>query len=107
MEWLKIFDSIEAAQSQVEPGKPRLLLVKGKRICLVRHDGAFFAVQDACTHSGASLSKGTVNYLGEIICPLHNYRFRLSSGQACDSSCSDLVTYPVKCDASGLFVGLW
>lgn len=106
MEWLKIFNSEEDARDVLKEHKPRLLIVKGKRICLALHDGHFFAVQDSCSHNGESLSKGQVNYLGEIICPWHNYRFQLQSGQACDSSCPDLTTYPLKCDESGVFIGV-
>ena len=106
MEWIKIFASEEEAKSKLSSDKPQLLILHGKRICLVRHKESFLAVQDACTHNGESLSKGAVNYLGEIICPWHNYRFDLRSGRACDSSSADLKTYPVKSDESGFFVGI-
>jgi nitrite reductase/ring-hydroxylating ferredoxin subunit len=106
MEWFKIFASEEEARSRIKEDKPQLLIVEGKRICMVLHQGKFFVVQDACTHNGESLSKGQVNYLGEIICPWHNYRFQLSTGQACDYSCRDLVTYALKSDNSGFFIGL-
>lgn len=100
MEWLKIFGSEDEARTKIKEHKPQLLIVKGKRICLAMHRGEFFAVQDACSHQGESLSKGQINYLGEIICPWHNYRFQLSSGKASDSSCRDLLTYSLKSDNS-------
>lgn len=106
MEWIKIFASDTEARSRIAENKPQLLILHGKRICLVLHKNNFLAVQDACTHNGESLSKGNVNYLGEIICPWHNYRFDLANGKACDSSCADLITYPVKVDDSGFFVGI-
>ena len=106
MEWLKIFGSEEEARTRIKENIPQLIIVKNKRICLALHEGTFYAVQDSCTHSGESLSKGKVNYLGEIICPWHNYRFQLSTGTACDSSCRDLVTYPIKSDESGFFIGI-
>ena len=106
MEWLKIFGSEAEARIKVKEHKPQLLIVNSKRICLALHQGEFFAVQDACSHTGESLSKGQINYLGEIICPWHNYRFQLSSGRACDSSCRDLVTYSLKSDDTGFFIGL-
>ena len=106
MEWVKIFSSEAEAKSRIFPGKPELLIVHGQRICLVLHDEAFHAVQDACTHNGESLSKGQVNYLGEIICPWHNYRFDLKNGRASDSSNRDLRVYPIKSDDSGFFIGI-
>src|SRR5262245_64643985 len=98
MEWIKIFSSATEAVNKVPPGKLQLLVIMGKRICLANHNGSFMAVQDSCSHNGESLSKGTMNYLGEVICPWHNYRFDLQSGRACDSSCPDLKTYEVKVD---------
>jgi nitrite reductase/ring-hydroxylating ferredoxin subunit len=106
MEWIKIFGSDAEARRQILADKPQLLVLYGKRICLALHNDKFFAVQDACTHNGESLSKGTINYLGEVICPLHNYQFDLQSGRECSSRSRDLTTYPVKIDESGFFVGI-
>ena len=106
VEWVKIFSNITEAEQRLGADKPQLVIINSKRICLVRHTNKFYAVQDTCTHSGESLSKGHINYLGEIVCPWHNYRFQLSSGRACDSSCRDLVTYSLKSDHSGFFIGI-
>ncbi|MEJ7643177.1 MAG: Rieske 2Fe-2S domain-containing protein [Chryseolinea sp.] len=106
MEWFKIFESEGKARDRVQEHAPQLVIINGKRICLARHNGRFYAVQDSCTHQGDSLSKGKVNFLGEIICPLHHYRFQLDSGQACDSSCPSLLTYAVRSDDSGFFIAL-
>ena len=106
MEWIKIFSGAAEARTRLVPGKPQLLMVGKTRICLAFVNGDFRAVQDACTHNGDSLSKGTINYLGEIICPWHNYRFDLATGKACDSSCADLRTFPIKLDESGFFIGI-
>lgn len=48
-------------------------------VAVVRQGGQVFAIEDACNHSGASLSKGRV--CGEeISCPLHGYVFSVRSG---------------------------
>ncbi|HTF20104.1 MAG TPA: Rieske 2Fe-2S domain-containing protein [Chryseolinea sp.] len=106
MEWLKIFDSEQEARRRIVEHKPQLLVARNKRICLVMHGDEFYAVQDSCSHQGESLSKGAVNSLGEIICPLHHYRFELASGRPADSACRELVTYPVKLTGEGLFIGV-
>ncbi len=106
MTWIKIFNSEDEARSFLREDQPQLLILSGIRICLVIHHREFFAVQDKCTHNGESLSGGRVNYLGEIICPWHGYRFDLLSGRPCDSSCSELRTYPVKADSTGFYVGI-
>ena len=107
MQWVKIFDGEAVALQVLRNDSPQLLIVNGKRICLVRHKEKFYAVQDRCTHNGDSLSKGTINYLGEVICPWHNYRFDLQSGRESASRSSDLITYPIKIEPDGFFVGVF
>jgi nitrite reductase/ring-hydroxylating ferredoxin subunit len=106
MEWIKIFATESEARLKIQADQPQLLILNGKRIALVLHDKEFYAVQDSCTHNGESLSKGKINYLGDIICPWHGYRFELATGRACDSSCADLKTYPIRIDGDGFFVGI-
>jgi nitrite reductase/ring-hydroxylating ferredoxin subunit len=106
MEWIKIFQNNEEAEQRIQSDKPQLVIANGKRICLVRHAGVFNAVQDSCSHSGESLSKGHVNYLGEVICPLHNHCFNLQTGRELSSRSADLVTYPIKIDETGFFIGV-
>jgi nitrite reductase/ring-hydroxylating ferredoxin subunit len=104
--WIKIFNSESEALQRIKPDTPQLVIIGSTRVCLVLHDGKFSAVQDACSHNGQSLSKGTVNYLGEIVCPWHGYRFELKSGKPCDSSSSDLITYSVKIDHTGFYLAV-
>ena len=106
MEWIKIFSSEEDANARLIVGKPQLLIINDVRICLVKFDDTYRAVQDACTHNGESLSKGHVNYLGEIICPWHNYCFEMQTGKEIQGRSSDLKTYPVKIDVTGFFIGI-
>jgi len=106
MEWLKIFGSEEEARQRIREHKPQLLAARNRRICLVLHKDQFYAVQDSCSHQGESLSKGNVNALGEIVCPWHYYRFQLATGRPSDSTCPDLITYPVKVSEEGLFIGI-
>ena len=106
MQWYKIFSDEGEARERLRADIPQRVIVGETRIALVRHAEKFYAVQDACTHNGESLSNGKVNYLGEIICPWHGYRFQLLGGKACDSSCRDLNTYALKIDETGFFIGI-
>lgn len=106
IQWVKLFSGIQEAEQRLHIDKPQLAIINNKRICVVRHADNFFAVQDSCTHSGESLSKGHINYLGEVICPLHNHCFDLQTGREIASRSVDLVTYPIKIDESGFFIGV-
>ena len=104
--WIKIFSSESEARQRIRPDVPQLVIVGSTRICLVLHNNSFAAVQDACSHNGQSLSKGSVNYLGEIVCPWHGYRFNLNTGRPCDSSSPDLITYAVRMDETGFYIAV-
>ena len=106
VEWVKIFPSATELRERLRENIPQRLIVHGISICLVLRDGGFYAVENKCTHQGESLSKGTVNYLGEVVCPWHGYRFSLKTGRESAERSRDLIIYPVKENADGVFVGL-
>jgi nitrite reductase/ring-hydroxylating ferredoxin subunit len=106
MDWIKVFENSAAARSVLAIDRPQLVIIGSKRICLVLHHDNLLAIEDKCSHNGESLSKGTVNYLGEVVCPWHGYRFNLKTGRESGERSRDLVTYPVKENDEGVFIGL-
>lgn len=97
---------MEEAAARLANNKPQLLIIDGIRICLVLRDNELFAIEDRCSHNGESLSKGTVNYLGEVICPWHGNRFDLRTGRESEERSRDLVTYPVVVNEQGVFISV-
>lgn len=106
MDWIKIFPDPASARQVLMNDRPQLVIIGTIRICLVLHNDRLLAIEDKCSHNGESLSKGTINYLGEVICPWHGYRFNLKTGRESDERSRDLVTYPVMENEEGVFVGL-
>lgn len=106
MIWTKIFASSEAMIQQLQENKPRLLIVNGKRICLVYREEKLRAIQDVCPHNGESLSKGAVNHIGEIICPWHGQQFSLKTGRECAERSPDAEIFLTKETGEGIFIGL-
>jgi 3-phenylpropionate/trans-cinnamate dioxygenase ferredoxin component len=57
-------------------------IAAGRRmIALVHSGGAYYAIEDICTHDGAPLTGGEIEG-DEIICPRHGARFCLRTGEA-------------------------
>jgi len=104
MGWIKIFENTQVANTALIESQPRLLIVQGKRICLVKLNGKLQAVQNNCTHSGGSLSQGTINFLGEIVCPVHQYQFNLKTGRENGQRSNDLECFPIKENEEGIFI---
>lgn len=106
MEWVKLFSSASQAREQLRENRPQLAIVHGIRICLVLRGNVFYAVSDRCTHNGESLSKGSVNYLGDVVCPWHGHRFSLQSGREANEQSPDLTTFPIRETVDGVFIGI-
>lgn len=104
MKRVKVFDDIEKAKDVIKDSTSILVIINNKKICLTRHKETFYASDDKCPHQFESLSKGSVNYIGEIICPLHSYRYDLKTGRECQMRTADLKTYPVEINNNGLFI---
>jgi nitrite reductase/ring-hydroxylating ferredoxin subunit len=65
-----------------------------------------FGFELFCPHRGASLVNAYPNNSGDLICPLHEYRFDLKSGQVKSGSCSDLKVYSCQLTENGLIIRL-
>ncbi|MBA2949413.1 bifunctional 3-phenylpropionate/cinnamic acid dioxygenase ferredoxin subunit [Streptomyces himalayensis] len=52
----------------------------GDAIAVFHDEGAYYALDDTCTHGQASLSEGWIEG-GEVECPLHSARFCLKTGE--------------------------
>lgn len=89
-----------ARVSDVAPGTATVIApdVSGHPtpIALFRTDDGFRAVDDLCTHLGASLAKSRVED-GEVVCWLHQGRFCLDTGEATSYPARGaLATFPVE-----------
>lgn len=78
--------------------------VEGCRICLVHHEGKYFATQSKCPHAGADLSQGWCKN-GKLICPFHRYEYDLLSGRGAPGQNDYLDTYPIKIEQNGIYIG--
>jgi 3-phenylpropionate/trans-cinnamate dioxygenase ferredoxin subunit len=77
----------------------------GRRmVAVVRSGGAYFAIDDVCTHDGAELTGGAIEGT-EIICPRHGARFCLKTGEALSPPAYEPVrVYPTKTEGGRLWV---
>jgi len=106
IDWYKLYNSVEEAKSKLPENGTRRIVASGRAICVLRTKTGFYAVDDACPHLGESLSKGTLNYLDEIVCPWHSYRYHLKSGEECQGRGKKLITHQLEIREDGVFLGI-
>lgn len=100
-----VFVKAAAADDLVE-GAGLAVEVDGREIALFRQHDAYFALDNTCTHQGGPLCEGAVQE-GEVECPWHGARFKLSSGEATQAPAPDAVrAYEVRVEEGALLVGI-
>lgn len=82
------------------------LEVGGKQVCIILANGEWRACARKCPHAGGTLSEGYVDATGNIVCPLHRYKFDLRNGRNTSGEGYFLKTYPVEQRADGLYIGI-
>lgn len=101
------FGSSQEEVLQAIPERKIKKLTAGERKLAVLRIGELIQVFDAhCPHRGADLSQANINGAGEIICPLHQYRFDLKTGDVRSGYCSALPVYRSELTQSGLIIYL-
>lgn len=100
---IKIFDSEQEGFELIKEQDVRQIFVDGHYYFIGRFQNKFYVGNDRCPHRGAPLSNGKINFLGEIVCPLHAYRFQLKDGCNNENSCPDVKMYTTICDDDGVF----
>ena len=75
-------DFVAVASTSDVPDPGSLLVEVGERLLVLIHAaGAFYALDDVCTHDGGPLSEGPVDNEA-IACPRHGAKFDFRTGAA-------------------------
>ena len=90
--------------TELSPGEMKWVVVDRERILIANVDDAFYALQDACGHRHAPLSKGTLE--GYVIeCPLHFATFDVRTGKLLSGpTAADVPTYEVRVEKDTVYV---
>ncbi len=68
-----------ASAGAVQPGTVASFEIGGQRIAVCNVGGRFYAVEDVCTHDGASFGRAELDG-DEITCPRHGAAFDVRTG---------------------------
>ena len=86
-------------------GKLQKITVDGKDVLIANIDGNYYAVNDTCTHAGASLSEWSLD--GAVVtCGWHGAKFDCKTGKlsAFPAKIKDLNSYKVVIESENIFV---
>jgi 3-phenylpropionate/trans-cinnamate dioxygenase ferredoxin subunit len=93
-----------AKTSDIPPGIAKRFEVDGVEVLLCNVGGAFYAVEDVCTHDGGPLDQGELEGC-EIMCPRHGALFDVTTGAALTlPAVVPLPTYQVRIEGDDISV---
>ena len=101
--WHKISDSLE--EISFSPNGLAQVEVAGKLICVSKNADELAACTAKCPHAGGALADGYIDPLGNIVCPLHRYKFSLKNGRNVSGEGYFLKIFPLEIRADGVFIG--
>ncbi len=101
--WHKIANSI--AEINFLENNLAEVEVADKKICVALQGNNLLACAHKCPHAGGHLAGGYVDALGNIVCPLHRYKFSLQNGRNVSGEGYYLKTYPIQVREDGVYIG--
>lgn len=74
----------------------KAVLINGTAVALYNLSGEYFAIEDACTHMGSSLSSGWLEG-DRAVCPWHLAEFSVRTGEALKAPAYEGVhSFPIR-----------
>lgn len=104
LNWVKIADTV----SNLSFGSNGIAAAEaaGKKLCVAKYKEELFAFAYTCPHAGGLLIDGYMDALGNVVCPLHRYKFCLKNGRNVTGEGYYLKRWPVKIEQDGVYVWL-
>lgn len=88
---------------EIPERRGRSIEASGLRVALFRDGTQVVALVDRCPHAGGSLGQGWVED-GEVVCPLHRWRFRLGDGRCTTMRGEGVHRFPVELRGDDVWV---
>jgi nitrite reductase/ring-hydroxylating ferredoxin subunit len=80
--------------------------IDGKKICVAKFKNDWHAFAYNCPHAGGVMADGYIDLSGNIVCPIHGYKFGLQNGRSKTGEGYCLKTYRAELRKDGFFIGI-
>jgi nitrite reductase/ring-hydroxylating ferredoxin subunit len=88
--------------NDLAPGSCKGVEVSGQQVALFNIGGTFYAIGNACTHRGGSLSEGEVEGT-TVTCPLHGAEFDVTTGKNLTPPApGEVLSYKVRIEGNDI-----
>ena len=92
-------------EKEVQEGAMKKVTVEGTPIVFIKLKGRIFAINNRCPHMACELSGGSLD--GDmVVCPCHDWRFNLETGEYEENPWFKLTKYEYKIKSGKILVKL-
>jgi len=102
--WYKVADHIN--ELNFADNNIAVVEWQGKTICIGKHRDTFFGFSYKCPHAGGILADGYIDAIGNVVCPVHRYKYSIENGRNTSGEGYYIKTYPVELREDGIYVGV-
>ena len=104
MTWYKIADHIN--ELSFSDNNIAVAEMGGKKICIAKFKENVFAFAYSCPHACGILADGYIDALGNIVCPVHRYKYDMKNGRNVSGEGYYLKHWPMEVREDGVYVGM-
>lgn len=102
--WVKVAESLAALD--FGPNAIALAGLDGRVICIGRYKEGLFGFAHNCPHAGGFFTDGFIDVLGNVVCPVHRYKFNMQNGLNVSGEGYYLKHWPVESRSDGVYIGV-
>jgi len=92
-------------ETELPVGKSAIVSAGEEEIALFNYKGEYYAITNKCPHRGAPLGEGRIEE-GIVICPNHEWRYELATGNNMQNPELKIKSYPVRIKNEYIYIGL-
>jgi nitrite reductase (NADH) small subunit len=89
----------------VPPGEGRVVEAGGRSLALFNVSGAFYVIDNSCSHRGGPLGEGDLDGT-VVVCPWHAWRWDVTSGANMNNPAVKMACFPVSLEGDQVWVDL-
>jgi len=98
--WVRV-----AAAGEIGPGEGRIVEAGGRTLAIFNVDGAYYAIDNACSHRGGPLGDGDLE--GTVVsCPWHAWRWDVTTGANVNNPAVRVACFRARQQDGAIFVHL-
>ena len=103
-EWIKIAEA--EAEIDFKSNHIAEIMASERKICIAKFQGQLFAFSNKCPHASGLLVDGYIDAVGNVVCPIHRYKFSMRNGRNVTGEGYFLKHWLLDVRDDGIYIGM-